>query len=64
MVDSHGLRRFELHLISLTSDNKLSSVIIKKNGDVVMNWQYEYFVDSPGLSKEDQSIVHLKLLYS
>ncbi len=36
---------------NLTSDNKLSKVIIKKDGDAVMNWQYEYFVDSPGLAK-------------
>lgn len=48
MLGTSELKKLEYNL---TSDNKLSKVIIKKNGDAVMNWQYEYFVDSPGLAK-------------
>ena len=48
MSGTSELKKLEYNL---TSDNKLSSSINERCRDAVMNWQYEYFVDSPGLAK-------------
>ena len=36
---------------TLTPDNKISKILIGKNGTTIMNWQYEYFENMTGLKK-------------
>lgn len=35
----------------MTSDNKPNSLATERNGDIVMNWRCEYFVDGPDSAK-------------